>query len=327
MILNKSILLKGGTLILIDKKLPVEISRSYLHPTSRISTCNLKIFDIPLYLINVYAPSGKNKEQERENLFETDLMYQLIQNTDNMIMGGDWNSILSKNDSSKPSSSCYSKAFKSLINTLKYKDIFLSNKQKPKYTFYKNNYAARLDRIYLNSLLQNINDTITYPVSFSDHLCVCVSLQVSTQIQISRPRWRLNVSLLKNELVQENFNRQWINILGKKSSFPNIIQWWDGMAKPEIKKFYIIQGKEQKRMKDGLMKYYENKLNKLYETANNDNIFEYEAISDIKQLIDSLKQKDVEAIRIRSKDQDDIGREKVSKYLIAKQKSNPKKKK
>ena len=79
------------------------------------------------------------------------------------------------------------------------------------------------------------------------------------------------------------------------------------MAKPEIKKFYIIQGKEQKILKDGLMKYYENKLNKLYETANNDNIFEYEAISDIKQLIDSLKQKDVEAIRIRSRVQDDIG--------------------
>ena len=46
-ILNKSILLKGGTMILIDKRLPAEICRGYLHPTSRISTCVLKIFDLP----------------------------------------------------------------------------------------------------------------------------------------------------------------------------------------------------------------------------------------------------------------------------------------
>ena len=134
-ILNKSILLKGGTLIMIDKRLPARICRYYLHPTSRICTAVLDIMGTELYLINVYAPSGKKKEQERENLFENELVHQLIQNTDNMIMGGDWNSVLSPKDSSKPNSTCYSKQLKDIITAFRFKDIFSSNKHKSQYTF------------------------------------------------------------------------------------------------------------------------------------------------------------------------------------------------
>ena len=60
-ILNKSILSKGGTLILIDKRLPARVCSSYLHPTSRITTAVLNIMGANLFLVNVYAPSGKNK--------------------------------------------------------------------------------------------------------------------------------------------------------------------------------------------------------------------------------------------------------------------------
>ena len=73
-ILNKSILLKGGTLIAINRKLPSTIGLTYLHPTSRLSTAFLNIFDKTLYPVNVYAPSGKNKEKEREDFFEQELM-------------------------------------------------------------------------------------------------------------------------------------------------------------------------------------------------------------------------------------------------------------
>ena len=155
--------------------------------------------DTELYLINVYAPSGRNKEQEREHLFENDLTYQLIPNTDNIIMGGDWNSILVPRDTSKPLNACYSKALQHIITSFRYKDIFKNNAQKAKYTFYVNNYAARLDRIYLSKLFPNINDTTTYPVSFSDHSCVCVTLNIAPQVQVSKPRWRINTSLLKDE--------------------------------------------------------------------------------------------------------------------------------
>ena len=84
----------------------------------------INVMGTNLYLVNVYAPSGKNKEQEREQLFETELTYQLVANTDNIIMGGDWNSVLIQKDTSKPKTACYSKALKGILTTFKYKDIF-----------------------------------------------------------------------------------------------------------------------------------------------------------------------------------------------------------
>ena len=68
-ILNRSILLKGGTLIAIDKRLPSTITHSYAHPTSRLTSTILNILNTKLYLVNVYAPSGSNKEKEREDFF------------------------------------------------------------------------------------------------------------------------------------------------------------------------------------------------------------------------------------------------------------------
>ena len=251
-ILNKSILLKGGTLILINKKLPVTLSRSYLHPSSRICTTFLNVMGIDMYLVNVYAHSGKKREIEREHLFETDLMHQLITNTDNIIMGGDWNSILLQKDSTKPNSACFSKVLKHITSAFNYKDIFSSNKRNSEYTFYRRNYAARLDRIYVNKLFPNIKDTVTFPTSFSDHMCVCVSIEITHNIQVARPRWKLNVSLLENKNRKDNFCRIWSYIQERKAMFPNLILWWESLAKPQIKQFYINQGREEKKLNKGL---------------------------------------------------------------------------
>ena len=120
-IVNKSILLKGGTLIAIDRKLPCTIGYSYFHPSSRLTTLYVNIFDTRLYFVNVYAPSGQNKEREREEFFENELMQSLITNTDNIILAGDWNSVLSRSDSAKPDNTPLSRALKYIINNLRFK--------------------------------------------------------------------------------------------------------------------------------------------------------------------------------------------------------------
>ena len=112
LLLNKSILLKGGTLILIDRRLPVSIGRVYLHPTSRICTAHVTIFNVRLYIVNVYAPSGKNKENEREAFFDNDLKHLLLSNTDNLILTGDWNSVLLKRDATNIQNTGLSKSLK-----------------------------------------------------------------------------------------------------------------------------------------------------------------------------------------------------------------------
>ena len=187
LILNKSILLKGGTLIAINKKLPSTIGCTYLHPTSRLTTAYLNLFNTKLYLVNVYAPSGRSKENEREEFFEQELMQSLVTNTDNILLAGDWNCILSPRDSSSPENSSISRNLKGIINNLNFKDIISAKKSKSEYTFYKDGYGARLDRIYISKLFPNIVNTATKPVYFSDHLGVLLELKISSQIEVGRP--------------------------------------------------------------------------------------------------------------------------------------------
>ena len=116
----------------------------------------------------------------------------------------------------------------------------------------------------MNKLFANIKNNFTYQTCFSDHLCVSVTLDIGNQIQVARPLWRLNVSLLENKNIQSNFYRLWY-LLQRKNKFTNIVQWWEMMVKPHIKIFYINQGKEEKSLKQGRLKYFESNLRNLYE--------------------------------------------------------------
>ena len=97
-------------------------------------------------------------------------------------------------------------------------------------------------------------------------------------MQVARPRWRMNVSLLDIDIIKQNLNRNWNIFQLKKNSYTNIIQWWEEFVKPQIKYFYINVGKEQNKLKKCLMEYYERKLRKLYDNANNRNIIDYDMI-------------------------------------------------
>ena len=126
--------------------------------------------------MNVYAPSGKNKENEREELFNNELKHLLVSNTDNLILAGDWNSVLLKRDATNIQNTSLSQSLKSIVTSFKFKDIYSDSSCQPDFTYYRNNYAARLDRIYLSKLSKCISEVKTLPASFSDHLCVTVSL-------------------------------------------------------------------------------------------------------------------------------------------------------
>ena len=326
LILNKSILSKGGTLIAINKKLNSTIGSTYLHPTSRLTTAYLNIFNTKLYLVNVYAPSGKSKDKEREEFFEQELMQSLVTNTDNILLAGDWNCILSPRDSSRPENTSISKNMKGIISNLNFKDIISAKKSNPDYTYYKEGYGARLDRIYVSKLFPNIYTTATKPAYFSDHLSVIMELNVSSQVKVGRPQWRLNVSILKDELVKANMGTIWSHLQRKKSSFTNIICWWEELAKPTLKSFYIQQGKEKKKYQMGLINYLEINLRKQYEIANQTGVTNFEEIKSIKQDIDSYRQHIALGIKVRSRVQDSLANETISKYLIAKQKDISQKK-
>jgi exonuclease III len=63
-------------------------------PTGRGIAADLK----GVWLVNIYAPSGAEKRQEREDFFNFDLPYLLQATPTTVILGGDFNCVLAKAD-------------------------------------------------------------------------------------------------------------------------------------------------------------------------------------------------------------------------------------
>ena len=66
--LNLAVCHKGGTAILINRKLPFVITSEEKSADSRIISLKLRIYDQLIHIVNVYAHSG-NRNVERDNLY------------------------------------------------------------------------------------------------------------------------------------------------------------------------------------------------------------------------------------------------------------------
>ena len=92
--INPAICSRGGTAILINKKLPFTVVNVEKSADSRILSMKIKLYSQFLHLVNVYAHSGNKKTVEREELFSNDLIYYLRNSLQNTYIGGDWNCVL-----------------------------------------------------------------------------------------------------------------------------------------------------------------------------------------------------------------------------------------
>ena len=72
--LNLAINLKGGTAILVNKKLNCKFISVEMSADSRITSLKLSIYKQTLQIVNIYADSGSNTT-ERENMFQNELLF------------------------------------------------------------------------------------------------------------------------------------------------------------------------------------------------------------------------------------------------------------
>ena len=237
-------------------------------------------------MINVYAPSGTNKKKEREEFFREKLIYYLRGNCENLILGGDFNCVISPRDVSSGNDSLVSKALMNLIKQVGLKDITKGYHKLPEYTYVKHNYGSRLDRIYVKKFFDNIHSWSTVPVSLSDHNMVLFKLNVKN-MKTGKGFWRLNTRILNEKETEENFTVVWSHIIAKKSSFENLILWWD-YAKEECKKSFITMSKMRLQEKYGLLNLLQERLKQLYASANAGGV-DYEQIKVIKETVNEIQ--------------------------------------
>lgn len=316
--INYANCLKGGTAILINRKLPFVVLSDEKSGDSRIISMKIKIYDQMLHLINIYAHSGKEKTIDRDNLFKNELLYYLRNNLQNTLIGGDWNCVLSERDTSSDEVTV-SKSLLNTVRTLNLKDAWHLKHKHVEYTYVRNNYGTRIDRFYVKDMAKFVTNIKTIHVNFSDHSCVSIEINLPDIPQQGWGYWKLNTTLLKNVDIKERFKTEWEKMVLVKARYRSINEWWDVYVKKQIKFFFKKEGKNEMEKKYGLIKYLEYSLNKLYNEINLTGKLQYGRVKVLKDRIDELKNEILEGVKIRARINEQIDGEKVSAYLIKQQ--------
>ena len=115
-------------------------------------------------------------------------------------------------------------------------------------------------RFYVGDLRESIRNIYINHIYFSDHAAVIMRLSLDNIGKRGKYYWKLNTSLLESDDVNENFLNFWHDVKRRIYSFSNICDWWEKYAKPDIKNFFIKQGKIINQLKLGKINYLENKL-------------------------------------------------------------------
>lgn len=132
---------KRGTAIIV--KDPLTITDISTLPSGRGMAAKCK----GIWIINIYAPSGAAKRQERENFYNMDVAYLLRGLQTPMLLGGDFNCVISPDDCTGGYN--YSRNLDLLLKGFGLKDAWQGQPHSRAYTHYTYQGAARLDRIYI----------------------------------------------------------------------------------------------------------------------------------------------------------------------------------
>ena len=134
-----------------------------------------------MWLVNIYAPSGAEKKIERDAFFNKDLPLLLKDVPTTMILGGDFNCVLTKTDCTGHLN--FSRALNALVKGFHLVDMWEAVPERDVYTHYTRQRASRLDRIYVKpNLSKKKCETETVMAAFTAHLAVVlrIALDVDT---------------------------------------------------------------------------------------------------------------------------------------------------
>ena len=320
-VLNSTFLLKGGTAIFLNRNSQVKVLKEEMDVKGHIVSVKCSYLGKEFQLLNVYAPSGKDRKKEREELFQNDLLFYMRNNLRNVIIGGDWNCITCFKDCSNLDSHLISKALQNVKDTLKLKDVWCLTNHIIEYTYVRDSYGSRLDRIYVKDLEGNVSQSSIMPVSWSDHNAVKVRIKVDDNLSCGRGYWKLNCNNLKHKIVKANFEHFWKDVKNKlkRKECQSILEWWDE-TKVQLKIFFKEMSKIINQERFGLLNLLKSELRIAYNN-HSINCNSFNRIRELKERIAIIEDEICEGVRIRARVEERLNGEKISTYLLGKEKN------
>jgi len=194
-------------------------------------------------LANVYCP---NEPAERRKFFMK--LYPALQNTYNLILGGDFNFIenprLDKFGGNLNFGCCGKKEFSPLKQDFLLWDAFRYKFPSKLETSWNNGLVfCRLDRFYVNKdLLPCVHDVQHSYCPFSDHKFVNLLLKISNQTTFGKSFWKCNVKVLGDS----NLRKDLETFFQANNSTDADSLWWEN-TKEKIKNIIILHSKKRAR--------------------------------------------------------------------------------
>ena len=195
-----------GVCILLREGLQAEVINTYSDKQGRFLLLNIKIQGRELCIVNVYAP---NTCSNRSAFFKD--IKKLIDahacSKANLIIGGDFNTVLHETDRAIPRADTSSVTLRHLMAQFSLEDIWRKlNPQKIEYSYIDPQIRASHSRIDFWLISQNLVDdcinSYISPCPAPDHKSVTVELRVTCKIR-GKGYWKLNNKHLEDPLFVE----------------------------------------------------------------------------------------------------------------------------
>ena len=313
---------KPGTAIMWHSSVPMKQVVA-LYP------CRLQVAMLGEYpLVNVYVPAGSHRAAERRNFF-VEQLFGLMAGFEGVlpIMGGDWNTVLQKNDLENPR---YFQDRKSvdllnLVNEFSMIDAFrYLHKNKKEFTWHGRDgaSASRLDRFYLPTDLTKFLVSVEHRAAYSDHKLVVLKINlpdVKKVPAVSRHDsgfWKLNTAVLEESNFMLNFKALWLELIEDKDKHADVADWWDSCAKPEIKVFLqhfsAVRQRVRRELKILLCHMLDTALNKK----------DWNEVAMVRGKLKQLMYRDNMGFVVRSRFKENQEIERASLYHINREKKN-----
>lgn len=190
------------------------------------------------HLVNVYMPHDHQLSEEVANKINNYI--ENIKDEEKIILSGDWNATLEKEDRRNCNElrTHLANKLKLIVTQHNLSDVWrVFNPNSTQFTFrglQQNHPMARLDRIYIKKRDLNLTTSIQIIPAFSDHSAVIMKI-IGSKPKYKPPYWKLDTTLLKSEEYQEIITNI-LNYFEEKSQQPtcdiNIL--WDQL-KEEVK--------------------------------------------------------------------------------------------
>jgi len=178
-----------------------------------------------IMIINIYASSGSEKKRETEEFYNGDVARLLMHLSDNIVLAGDFNCVLTPSDCT--GSYNVSRALARLVSGLDLMDVWNMNQGRMLYTHYTAQRASRIDRIYLTrQLLKSKQGVESIAAAFTDHLAVILRIPLSAPCTTrGKVYWRMKPTYLDDQFFLRTFKQHWDSWKESTCYYSSRVMW------------------------------------------------------------------------------------------------------